>query len=156
MSKPAVRSYSRYAREAAELFGHLLHDTRVEKGLTIAAIAERAGISRGLVHRIEQGDMGCSLDAVFEVASILGVPLFDVEPATLARHLSLARDKLKLLPQAVRQRRHAAELVGHLYCRRAALPAGCRSGGGPDRPPDRDPARCLAASHGGGKSERGG
>ena len=47
--------------------------------------------------------MGCSLGAVFEVASILGVPLFDAEPATLARHLSLARDKLRLLPQAVRQ-----------------------------------------------------
>ena len=104
MSKPAVRSYSRYAREAAELFGHLLHDARVEKGLTIAAVAERAVISRGLVHRIKQGDMGCSLGAVFEVASILGVPLFDAEPATLARHLSLARDKLKLLPQALRQR----------------------------------------------------
>ena len=105
MSKPATRSYSRYAREAAELFGHLLHDARVEKGLTIAAVAERAGVSRGLVHRIEQGDMGCSLGAVFEVASILGVPLFDAEPASLARHLSLARDKLRLLPQAVRQRK---------------------------------------------------
>lgn len=105
MSKPATRSYSRYAREAAELFGHLLHDARVEKGLTIAAVAERAGVSRGLVHRIEQGDMGCSLGAVFEVASILGVPLFDAEPATLARHLSLVRDKLRLLPQAVRQRK---------------------------------------------------
>ena len=105
MSKPATRSYSRYAREAAELFGHLLHDARVAKGLTIAAVAERAGVSRGLVHRIEQGDMGCSLGAVFEVASILGVPLFDAEPASLARHLSLARDKLRLLPQAVRQRK---------------------------------------------------
>jgi len=68
MSKPATRSYSRYAREAAELFGYLIHNARVEKGLTIAAVAERAGISRGLVHRIEQGDMGCSLGAVFEVA----------------------------------------------------------------------------------------
>ena len=105
MSKPATRSYSRYAREAAELFGHQLHDARVEKGLTIAAVAERAGISRGLVHRIEQGDMGCSLGAVFELASILSIPLFDAEPATLTRHLSLAREKLRLLPQAVRQRK---------------------------------------------------
>ena len=103
MSKPVTRGYSRYAQEAAELLGHLIRGARVEKGLTIAAVAERAGVSRGLVHRIESGDLGCSIGAVFEVASILGVPLFEAEPATLRRHLSQARDKLTLLPQAVRQ-----------------------------------------------------
>lgn len=103
MSKPVTRGYYSYAQEAAELLGNLIRGARVEKGLTIAAVAERACFSRVLVHRIESGDLGCSIGAVFEVASILGVPLFEAEPATLRRHLSQARDKLTLLPQAVRQ-----------------------------------------------------
>lgn len=105
MSKPATRSYSRFAREATELLGHLIHCERVEKGLTITEVAERAGISRGLLQRIERGDMGCSIGVVFEVASILGIPLFTAEPASLTPHLALVRDKVALLPQAVRQSR---------------------------------------------------
>ena len=101
MAKPATRSYSRYAREAAELLGNLVHNVRVERGLTISEVAERAGISRGLVHRIENGDMGCSIGAAFEVAAIVGLRLFEAEPTTLTRHLSMARDNLLLLPRSV-------------------------------------------------------
>ena len=102
MPKPAQRSYSRYAREAAALLGLLIHSARVERELTVAEVAERAGISRGLVNRIEKGDMGCSIGATFELAAIVGLRLFDAEPTTLTRHLSMARDKLTLLPKAVR------------------------------------------------------
>jgi transcriptional regulator with XRE-family HTH domain len=102
MAKPAQRSYSRYAREAAELLGLLIHNARVERELTVADVAERAGVSRGLVNRIEKGDMGCSIGAAFELAAIVGLRLFEAEPTTLTRHLSMARDKLTLLPKAVR------------------------------------------------------
>ena len=103
MSKPATRSYSRYGWEAVELLGHMICTARVEREMTIAEVAERAGVSRGLVHRIESGDMGCSIGATFEVAAIVGVRLFDAEPTTLTRYLGMARDKLTLLPKAVRQ-----------------------------------------------------
>lgn len=102
MAKPAQRSYSRYAREAAELMGLMIHNARVERDLTVADVAERADVSRGLVQRIEKGGMGCSIGAVFEVAAIVGLRLFEAEPTTLTRHLSMARDKLTLLPKAVR------------------------------------------------------
>lgn len=102
MAKPAQRSYSRYAREAAALLGFTVHNARIERELTVAEVAERAGVSRGLIHRIEKGDMGCSIGAVFEVAAIVGLRLFDADSTTLNRHLSMARDKLTLLPKAVR------------------------------------------------------
>lgn len=102
MSKPVIRSYSHYAREAVELLGHMIRTARTERRLTVADVAERAGMSRGLVHRMESGDMGCSIGAVFEVAAIVGVNLFDSEPATLKRHLAMSRDKLNLLPKTVR------------------------------------------------------
>ena len=102
MVKPAHRSYSRYAREAAALLGLMIRTARIESDMTVADIAERAGISRGLVHRIEKGEMGSSIGAAFEVAAIVGLRLFQAEPTTLTRQLSLEREKLALLPQSVR------------------------------------------------------
>lgn len=92
MAKPAHRSYSRYACEAAKLLGLIIHTARVE----------REGVSRGLVHRIGKGDMGGSIGAVFELAALVGLRLFEAEPTTLNPHLSMTRDKLTLLPKAVR------------------------------------------------------
>ena len=103
MPKPVPRISSHYAREAAELLGLLIRSARVERGMTAADLAERAGVSRGLVHRVENGDLGCSIGAAFEMAAIVGVRLFEAEPATLTRHLALAREKLALLPRAARQ-----------------------------------------------------
>lgn len=103
MAKPNTRPYSRYGREAAELLGLLIHNARIERGLTVAEAAERAGISRGLVHRIESGEMGCSIGAVFELAAIFGVPLFEAEPTTLPHYLATTRSKLPLLPKRVRK-----------------------------------------------------
>lgn len=103
MSKPTSRGYSRYARQAAELLGLAIRDARIGRKLTVAEVAERTGLSRGLVHRIESGDMGCSIGAAFEVAAIVGVQLFDADPTALGRDLGAARDRLALLPRAVRQ-----------------------------------------------------
>ena len=102
MAKPAHRTYSRYAREAAELLGLMIRAARIDRNLTIADVAERAGTSRGLVNRIEKGEMGSSIGAAFEVAAILGVRLFEAEPTTLTRHLSMERSRLTLLPQSAR------------------------------------------------------
>ena len=102
MAKPAYRSYSRYAREAAELLGLMLRNARIERGVTVAEVAERAGMSRGLVHRLEQGEMGSSIGAAFEVAAVVGLRLFEADPTTLTRHLSMERDRLTLLPRSVR------------------------------------------------------
>ena len=103
MVKPKNRSYSRYATEAAELLGLIIRDARIQRGLTVAEAAERAGISRGLVNRLESGEMGCAIGAAFELAAIVGVPLFDAEPTTLTRNLMNARDKQSLLPKKIRK-----------------------------------------------------
>lgn len=103
MAKPNTRPYSRYGLETAELLGLMIHNARTERGLTVTEAAERAGISRGLVHRIERGEMGCSIGAVFELAAIVGVSLFEAQPSTLPRHLAMARNKLTLLPKKVRK-----------------------------------------------------
>lgn len=101
MSKPANRAYSRYSENAALLLGRLVRRGRIENGLTVAALAEHAGVSRGLVQRIERGEMGCAIGSVFQVAAIVGVPLFEPSPEDLRARLSEVGDQLALLPAAV-------------------------------------------------------
>jgi transcriptional regulator with XRE-family HTH domain len=79
-----------------------VREARLNKALTTADLAARAGISRALLQRIERGDPGCSIGAVFEVATICGVPLFDQEQRQLTTHLALHREKMALLPKTVR------------------------------------------------------
>ena len=80
----------------------MIRSARIERKFTVSEVAERAGVSRGLVQRIERGEMGSSIGATFEVAAIVGIHLFESEPTTLTRHLSTNRDRLTLLPQSVR------------------------------------------------------
>lgn len=109
MSKPAIRSYSRYSREAARLLGLTIRRARIERRMTVRELAERAGISRGLVQRIERGDMGCAIGVVFEAAAIVGVHLFDADRTELAERVATTERMLSLLPQAVRSSTTAVE-----------------------------------------------
>ena len=72
--------------------------------MTTTDLAGRAGISRALLQRIERGDPGCSIGAVFEVATLSGAPLFAQDQRQLTPHMALPRDKMALLPKAVRAR----------------------------------------------------
>ncbi len=104
MSKSRTQTYSRYSVDAVRLFGHLIRVARKEQGLTVQEISERAGISRGLVQRIEKGDMKCSIGAAFEVAVILGLHLFDADETALSTHIRQHDDKLTLLPKSIRKK----------------------------------------------------
>ncbi|CAE6499615.1 XRE family transcriptional regulator [Nitrosomonas nitrosa] len=104
MPKSIIRTYSRYSREASLLLGELIRVARKERKLTAQEVADRAGISRGLLQRIEKGDLKCEIGAVFEVAVIVGVKLFDADETTLTRHIRQTEDKLSLLPKSVRRK----------------------------------------------------
>jgi transcriptional regulator with XRE-family HTH domain len=103
MTKPSTRPYSRYSREAVVVLGQLIRLARIGHKLTFEELAERAGISRGLLHRIEKGDPGCSIGSVFEVAAIVGVRLFDADQPTLAMGIASNEATLALLPKSVRK-----------------------------------------------------
>ena len=107
MPKSITRTYSRYSRDAAALLGALIRTARKERKLTAQELAERAGISRGLLQRIEKGDLKCEIGAAFEVAAIVGVTLFDADTSALARHRKQTEDKLVLLPKSVRKKSRA-------------------------------------------------
>lgn len=98
---PPLRSYSRYSLQALRLLGASLRAARIEKGLGVQALAERAGISRDLLYRIEKGDPRCGIGVVFELAAILGVPLFEPGLDALRQRGREVQARLVLLPRAV-------------------------------------------------------
>lgn len=106
MPKSVTRSYSRYTKEATTLLAGLVRAARLERKLSTQELAERAGISRSMLQRIEKGDLKCEIGAVFEVATIVGVNLFNAEPSsfTLAKHIKQTEAKLALLPQKARRK----------------------------------------------------
>ena len=107
MPKSITRSYSRYSREASALLGGLIREARKERRWTMQAVADRAGISRGMLQRMEKGDLKCEIGTVFEVATIVGVRLFEADERTLSEHLRQTKDKLALLPKSIRKKSKA-------------------------------------------------
>lgn len=107
--KRVVRTYSRQSREAMRLLGAMIREGRIERGLGVQDLADRVGISRDLLRRIEQGDPRCALGVVLEVAVIAGVPLFEPEASRLAPALQAQNTRLRLLPQRVRKRAKAVK-----------------------------------------------
>ncbi len=102
VAKPETRSYSCYSRDALLLLAQLIRSARIERKLTAQELADRVGVSRGLLHRIERGDPGCAIGAVFETAAMVGVRLFDADHTEIEAQLSTGRGTLTLLPKAVR------------------------------------------------------
>lgn len=99
MAKPTDRNYSHTAREAAALLAAMIQAARLRQRMSTRELAERAGVSRSLVVRMEAGDMGAAIGAAFEMAAVLGVPLFDADPSRVGERLAHQREVNALLPK---------------------------------------------------------
>lgn len=97
-----TRSYSRVTKQALLILGKLIKVGRTERGLTAAELAERAGITRKTLRKIEYGEPGPEVGIVFEVASLVGVRLFEYDERILQMHNAHLDEKLTLLPKSVR------------------------------------------------------
>jgi len=103
------RTYSRYTREAAALLAKQVQLGRKQRKWTEHELADRAGISRATLQKIEKGDLSVAIGLVFEVAALVGVVLFDEARASLVSHIARTNDKLALLPRSVRKRRKSVD-----------------------------------------------
>ena len=98
---PKTRTYSHYTKDAICLLGSLIKLARKEQKLTAQDLADRAGISRSTLQRIEKGDPKCEAGLMFEVACIVGIKLFDADDSRLTEHLDGTKDKIALLPKSI-------------------------------------------------------
>ena len=108
-ASPAIKS-------SVRKLGSDISRARRARGMPTADFANRMGVSRSTLSRIEQGDLGVSIGNIASALQILGElgrvrELMD--PSTDGIGLTLARDKL---PQRIRSRkepdRNAAKRFG--------------------------------------------
>ena len=96
--------------------GNAIRDLRQRHGLTIADVADRAGISRGMLSKIENAQTATSLDALHRLAQALGVSL-----STLFRNYDVPEGSAQLVKkgegmEVVRRgtkRGHTYHLLAH-------------------------------------------
>ena len=105
MPKPSKRVISTHSLEAVKLLGKLIRELRIKKKINTTELALRSGVSRSLLQRIEQGDPCCSIGAFFEVATIIGVTLFNLDEKSTSLEISHLQEKLTLMPSKIRPSR---------------------------------------------------
>lgn len=97
--------------DLARHLGNTVRRIRSQHGLTIADVAEKAGISRGMLSKIETGQTATSLDTLARLAHALGVTM-----TTLFRDYDMPRGSAQLV-----RKDEAMEVVrrgskrGHTY-----------------------------------------
>ena len=98
------RAYSKYAKEAVLLLGQQIKLGRKKRKWSEQNLAARAGISRATLQKIEAGEMSPSIGLVFEVAALVGVPLFEQDSRALATSIELTQSKIALLPKRIKNK----------------------------------------------------
>jgi transcriptional regulator with XRE-family HTH domain len=72
LAEPAVSDDSD-AVSIEHFVGRIVRENRAKQGLTIAELAEQSGLSRGMVSKIENGQVSTSLDSLVGIAQALGI-----------------------------------------------------------------------------------
>ncbi|UJS25019.1 MULTISPECIES: helix-turn-helix transcriptional regulator [Thiothrix] len=85
-----------------EVFGHMIRAARLERKMPQAELAERLGVSRQTISAIEKGDAKVSIGAVFEAATIVGIPLLTDNARELQRLSTTVANLASLLPERAR------------------------------------------------------
>ena len=98
------RSYARYTIAAVDLLGTLVQLERKSRRMTEQVMADRLGVDRGTLQRLENGDPKVRLGLAFEACAILGIPLFEKDAQGITMRLDDAGKRLALLPNRVRSK----------------------------------------------------
>ncbi|MBN1142469.1 MAG: helix-turn-helix transcriptional regulator [Deltaproteobacteria bacterium] len=96
------RTYSKFAHEAALLLGKQIQLGRKQRKWSEKNLAERAGISRATLQKIEAGELTPAIGLVFEAAALVGVNLFEQDRVPVSFTIEQTKDKIALLPKRIR------------------------------------------------------
>ncbi len=95
------RTYARYTSEGVTLLGKMIRHGRKQRRMTEAELAERLGIARSTLQRLEKGDPRVEIGVMFEAAALVGVKLFDSDERGLAALSGRMDDRIAVLPKHI-------------------------------------------------------
>lgn len=100
MSAPK-RTYARYTTEVIVLLGKMIRHGRKQRQMTEHELADRLGIARSTLQRVEKGDPKVEIGIMFEAAAIVGVKLFDSDDRGITALSERFDDRLAVLPKHI-------------------------------------------------------
>jgi transcriptional regulator with XRE-family HTH domain len=95
------RAYARYTQEAVALLGKMIRHGRKQRKMTEHELAERLGVARSTLQRLEKGDPRVEVGVMFEAAALVGVRLFDADERGVTTLSDRMDDRLAVLPKHV-------------------------------------------------------
>lgn len=91
------------------MLGEQIKLGRKQRKWTERDLADRAGIARATLQKIERGEMSTAIGIVFEVATLVGINLFEQDKLPLSKHIEQTRDKIALLPRRIQVKTKAID-----------------------------------------------
>ena len=91
------------------MLGEQIRLGRKQRKWTEQNLADRAGISRATLQKIERGELSPAIGIAFEVATLVGVNLFEQDKLPLSKHIEQTRDKIALLPKRIQVKNKAVD-----------------------------------------------
>lgn len=88
--------------EALRLLAASIKIQRLQRRWSITDLARRVGVSHPTIISVERADPRVAIGTYLEAATLVGVPLFDVDPVVRDRHRDRLKSELALLPLASR------------------------------------------------------
>jgi len=70
-----IKSWPQPVQESLQLIGQIIQYARKSAGYTIAQIAQKAGVERKTIARLEKGDPGINLGLLITILWLLDIPL---------------------------------------------------------------------------------
>ncbi|MGI9363128.1 MAG: helix-turn-helix transcriptional regulator [Parasphingorhabdus sp.] len=95
------RTYARYTSEGVALLGKMIRHGRKQRRMTETELAERLGIARSTLQRMERGDPRVETGIMFEAAALVGLKLFDSDEKGVNRLSDRFDDRIAVLPKHV-------------------------------------------------------
>lgn len=96
-----VRTTSPQACHASKALGAQVAAARKSRRWTVTRLAEQAGVSVPTLRKVERGDPSVALGTAFDVAILVGVPLFTQNRSELAMLADNLVDRAALLGNRV-------------------------------------------------------
>ncbi len=94
---------TRASEDAIAVLGNQIRAARARRAWTQADLAARVGVTQKTMHAIESGSPSVSIGNVFNAAFTVGVNLFGLDGADLARARRQGEETLALLPARIRR-----------------------------------------------------
>ncbi len=95
------RAYARYTLESIALLGKMIRLGRKQRQMTEHELADRLGIARSTLQRVERGDPRVEIGIMFEAAALVGVKLFDSDEKGVTALSSRMDDRIAVLPKHI-------------------------------------------------------